>query len=83
VKSSLVILAAEDDGFRTTARNRLCGTVSHVHRGPVNAEVVLALDGGKTFAAVITDESAQALEIAEGARMCALIKASHVILGVD
>jgi molybdate transport system regulatory protein len=83
VKATFVILASEDDGFNTTARNRLCGTVSRIFHGPVNAEVVLALDGGKTLAAVITEESARALEIEEGARMCALIKASHVILGVD
>ncbi|MEJ2059342.1 MAG: TOBE domain-containing protein [Gammaproteobacteria bacterium] len=83
VKSSFVILATADDGFNTTARNRLCGTVTRLVCGPVNAEVTLELDGGKTLTATITTESADALGLEEGVRACALFKASHVILGVN
>jgi molybdate transport system regulatory protein len=83
VKSSFVILASAEDGFNTTARNRLCGTVSRLLRGPVSAEVVLELDGGKSLAATITGESADALALEEGMRACALFKASHVILGIS
>jgi molybdate transport repressor ModE-like protein len=36
VKASIVILAHRDDGYRTGARNRLCGTVSRLVHGPVN-----------------------------------------------
>jgi molybdate transport system regulatory protein len=51
--------------------------------GPVNAEVVLTLDGGNTLAAVVTHDSAESMKIVEGLRLCALIKASHILLGVD
>ncbi len=83
IKASFVILTSADDGFNTSARNRLCGEVSEIHRGPVNSEVVIELEGGKSIAAVITDESLRALGLEEGARACALVKASHVILGVE
>jgi molybdate transport system regulatory protein len=82
VKASWIILTA-DEQAKTSARNRLCGTVTRVVLGPVNAEVVLTLDGGNTLAAVVTHDSAEAMKIVEGLRLCALIKASHVLLGVD
>ncbi len=83
IKSSFVLLASEDGGFRTSARNRLCGIVERITTGAVNTEVVLALDGGARLAAVVTIESAQALGLAEGGRACALVKAPHVILAVN
>ncbi len=79
VKASWVILAA-DDGMRTSARNQLRGTVARCARGAVNSEVILELPGGRTVVAIVTNGSVDALGLAEGARACALIKASHVIL---
>lgn len=83
VKASWVILASEDEGCKTSARNRLCGRVSRITYGPVNTEVTLELDGGSVLAAVVTHDSVGNLGISEGQRLCALIKASHVLLGVD
>ena len=83
IKASFVILATEDGGLRTSARNRLCGTIERTTPGAVNAEVVLALDGGARLTAIITLESLNELGLAEGGRACALIKAPHVILAVD
>lgn len=83
IKASAVILAPADPPLRTSARNRLEGTVSRVVPGPVNCSVTLALAGGKTLTAVITQESATVLGLAPGSRACALIKASHVILAVN
>ena len=34
-----MILTTADDGFRTSARNRLAGTVAVIRSGPVNSEV--------------------------------------------
>lgn len=82
IKASFVILATEDGGLKTSARNRLCGTVERVIDGAVNTEVVLALDGGSRLTAIITMESAKELAISVGGRACALIKATHVILAV-
>ncbi len=82
-KAPWVILVPGDEGTRTSARNRLCGTVSRIHRGPVTTEVVLALPGGKQVVATVTSDSAADLDVRKGARLCALIKASHVILAVQ
>ena len=81
VKSSFVVLAA-GEGVRTSARNALHGHVTACQPGAVNAEVVLALAGGKQLVATVTNESVHSLGIRIGAPMQALIKSSHVILAV-
>ncbi len=81
IKASFVILT--NDGARTSARNRLCGTIERIAEGAVNSEVVLALEGGSRLTAIITEGSLETLDLKVGEPACALIKASHVILGVD
>jgi len=66
-------------GFKTSARNTFKGKVKKVTLGAVNAEVVLDLDG-QELVAIITKESAKALELREGREAYALIKASWVII---
>jgi molybdate transport system regulatory protein len=56
--------------------------VVRCQEGAVNAEVVIELPGGKTVAAIITNESVKTLGLKEGMRASALIKASHIILAV-
>lgn len=83
IKSSWVILTLADEKILTSARNRLCGTVSRVVKGAVNTEVVLDLGNNNTLAAIITNESQNLLKFSAGSPACALIKASHVILAVE
>lgn len=83
IKASWIILALADDTIRTSARNRLCGSVTRIVPGEVNAEVVLALAGGNTLAVIITRHSLEEMALTEGVQVCALIKASHIILGVN
>jgi len=83
IKASTPILMSEAEGVRTSARNRICGVVSAVERGAVNADVVLDIGEGKTLSAIVTEGSVDALDIKPGDRMCALIKASQIILGVN
>jgi len=83
IKASFIILAPDDDRFVTSARNRLCGTIRELRHGPVSSEAIIELDGGKTLTAIITEESARAMQLDIGSPVCALIKASHVILGVN
>ncbi|MDR3098630.1 MAG: TOBE domain-containing protein [Paraburkholderia sp.] len=66
--------------LRTSARNQLYGTVSGLARGAVNDEVSIALPGGQPLVAVVTRESADALGLAVGAAVVALVKASSVVL---
>ncbi|WP_338641156.1 TOBE domain-containing protein [Burkholderia pyrrocinia] len=84
VKASWVVLAVDDGGpdLKVSARNRLRGSVESVTAGAVNSEVTLALDGGGTLTAVVTNESVDALRLDTGRRATALFKASSVILAV-
>lgn len=84
VKASWVVLAVDDGGpdLKVSARNRLRGSVEAVTAGAVNSEVTLALDGGGTLTAVVTNDSVDALQLDAGRRAIALFKASSVILAV-
>ena len=70
-------------GAKVSARNVLCGTADRIAHGPVNAEVTVVLPGGSVLTSIITEESAKRLILAKGDHVCALVKASSVILGVD
>ena len=83
IKSSFVILATADPALRTSARNQIPGRVIRHETGAVNDEVVLEIDEGKTITATITRRSAEALGVAIGVPLQALVKASHVILAVE
>ena len=83
IKASFVILAPGDMPLRTSARNQLSGVVVRHTDGAVNDEVVVKLDEGRTLTATITRGSGEALDFAEGQRVQALVKASHIILAVD
>ena len=50
--------------------------------GKVYSEVAIALPGGSTVYAVVTNEAALELGLKAGVSATALIKASHVVLGV-
>ncbi len=77
-----MIVATELQGARLSARNQLAGTVSALTPGAVNAEVVIAIDGGGEVAAIVTQASVRDLGLAPGVRATALFKASSVILAV-
>jgi molybdate transport system regulatory protein len=83
IKASFIILVPAGEKLVTSARNRLCGIVRELRHGAISSEAIIELDGGKTLAAVITKESAQAPEFQCGRQVCALIKSSHIILGVN
>ena len=82
IKSSSIILVTEDEDAKFSARNRMSGTISRVQAGAVNTEVVIELAGGGAIAAIITNESANALGLVVGAKATGIFKASSVILGV-
>jgi molybdate transport system regulatory protein len=82
IKASWVILVSDNDTLRISARNRLRGTVSRITRGAVNSEVIVTLSGGNTVCAIVTNDSVEEMGLAEGSKVCAVFKASSVILGV-
>lgn len=82
IKSSWIILSKELD-VATSARNKLVGVVSKINRGKVNSEVSIDLGENKTLCSVITNQSVSTLKIKKGDNLCALFKASSVILMAD
>src|SRR5690606_24278883 len=62
IKSSSVIIST-DEKLKTSARNRLCGTVVYCKEGAVNGEVRIDLPGGRTVTAIITNESIHNLDL--------------------
>lgn len=82
VKASSVILMTDIEGVRLSTRNQFAGTVTRVLSGAVNTEVLLDVAGGIGIAAIVTNESAKSLGLAEGSAATAVFKASSVIVGV-
>lgn len=83
IKASFIMLVPEEADVVTSARNRLCGIVRELRSGSHGSEAIVELEGCKILAAVITSEAAKAPEFQCGRRVCALVKASHIILGVN
>lgn len=77
------VIVTTSEGFKTSARNELHGTVVRCQEGAVSGEVIIELSGGKTVAAIVTNDSIKSLGLKEGVKACALIKASHIILAVN
>jgi molybdate transport system regulatory protein len=82
VKAPWVTLLTGTPEYRFSARNQLKGTVSGFVKGGVNCQVDVTLPGGSTVSAMITNEAAAELGLAEGTSVVALFKASHVLVGV-
>lgn len=82
VKAPWIILATEDNGMLFSARNQYAGKVAALEKGAVNASVHILTDEGSNLTAVITNESMAEMDISEGKRVIALIKASSVLLAV-
>ena len=82
VKASWVTVLTGDQGARFSVRNQLAGTVQSVSKGAVNSEVSIKLTGGTLVHAVITNDAVQELGLKAGVPASALIKASHVVVGI-
>ncbi len=82
VKAPWVMLMVGGEGVGFSARNQLAGTVESVDKGAVNSEIGLRLSGGTLIHAIVTNEAVLELGLRPGVQASALIKASHVILGV-
>jgi molybdate transport system regulatory protein len=66
--------------MKISARNQFQGQITGLKSGPVNAEVTLALPGGDTLVAVVTQDSVDALGLAVGGQAIAIVKAPWVIV---
>ena len=82
IKAPSVILMTDDGKTKTSATNRLCGTVDTVVKGTVNNEIKVNLTGGKSLIATVTRQSSEDMGLTAGAEVCALFNASQVILAI-
>jgi molybdopterin-binding protein len=69
--------------MKISARNQIPGTVTMIKKGPVSTEVVIAIAGGNEIVSSITTHSAEKLNLHEGSKVYAIMKASEVLVGTD
>ena len=69
--------------MKLSARNVLKGKVKSVVTGAVNSEVTVTLPNGTELVSIITNVSAQTMNLKKGKKVYAVIKASNIVLGVD
>jgi molybdopterin-binding protein len=67
---------------KLSARNKLAGTVSDIHRGEAIANVAVDVSGQRLVAS-ITVEAVDDLGLAKGSNVTVIVKASDVILATD
>ena len=82
IKASDVMVGKGLENARLSARNILAGKIAELNPGAVNSEVGIQLPGGTMLTASITKESVQALNLKPGDSVSAVVKASHVMVGV-
>ncbi|MFT6094146.1 MAG: molybdate transport system regulatory protein [Pseudohongiellaceae bacterium] len=82
IKSSWILLST-DVSIATSARNNIVGQVLRLKKGEVNSEVVMDIGNEKTLCAIITNTSAERLDVKKNQTLLALFKASSVILLTD
>jgi molybdopterin-binding protein len=69
--------------MKLSARNVLRGKVVKVQRGAVNSLVVLEIAPGIELTSIVTEEAINELGLVNGKAAYAIIKAPHVMVGVD
>src|SRR5262249_55629743 len=82
IKASEVMVGKGVENAKLSARNVLPGEVARLEQGAVNSEVEIRLAGGTAVVASITKASVQALDLKQGDRVSAIVKASNVLVGV-
>ena len=68
--------------MKISARNVLKGTVKKITPGSVNVEVAIEISEGVEVTSIITMESLRSLDLKEGDKAYAVIKASNIMIGV-
>lgn len=80
--SSLIVIETdrEDDLITTSAHNKFSGKVSLVSKGAVNSEIILDMPSKAKLKIVVTNESADSLNLSFGKNISAYCQASSVII---
>jgi molybdate transport system regulatory protein len=83
IKASDVMIGKDVNGAKLSARNVLAGELANIQEGAVNNEAEIKLPGGTIVVASITKAGVNALNLRPGDKVSAIIKASHVLVGVS
>ena len=78
---SNTVLITTDIALNISARNKFLGTVDTINKGEINSELIIDIGNGDKIASIITTNSIESLNIEEKKQVCAIIKASDVMLG--
>jgi len=82
IKAGSVIIGIGQEEPRVSIRNKLRGKIVNLTQGAVNTDLTVELSGRNSINAVITNQCAKSLDLKVGDDICAMFKASSVILGV-
>ena len=69
--------------MRISARNPLPGTVVSIEKGAVNGVVKIEVAPGVIITSSITNAAIEELELVEGKKAVAVVKASSVMVGLQ
>ena len=78
---SNAVLITTDIALNISARNKFLGIVDSINKGEINSELIIDIGNGDKIASIITTNSIESLNIKEKKEICAVIKASDVMLG--
>jgi molybdopterin-binding protein len=78
-----LVTSKHGENMKISARNQIPGTVKMVKKGPVSTEVVISIAGGNEIVSSITTHSAEKMNLREGSKVYAIMKASEVMVGID
>ncbi|HOI72140.1 MAG TPA: TOBE domain-containing protein [Methanobacterium sp.] len=67
--------------MKTSARNKLEGTIENVDLGAVMANIKIKVENPGLITAMITKESAEELGLTKGDKVVAIIKSTDVMVG--
>lgn len=68
--------------MKLSARNQIKGTIVDIRKGITTAHVRVDIGGGVIVTSSITNEAVDDLGLAAGQVVSAVIKASHVMIGI-
>lgn len=83
VKAPWVILTENEDGLKTSARNKFAGKIAEVKTTDIACEVLVDLADGSKVCALVTRESVKKLDLKPGLDILVMFKAFSVILNVE
>ncbi|WAI00341.1 TOBE domain-containing protein [Methanogenium organophilum] len=69
--------------MKVSARNQIPGTIKMIRKGPVTTEVTISVGDGIEIVSSITTYSAEQMNLKEGSKVYAIMKATGVMVGTD